>query len=177
MKKIESYISKRIKAIQSKYNFNPGVGTKQFFEPSPVLSREFGSFQELIKINQLLDLNIAIPYDSLGLSPENNLIKIKSKPTFVYFIQVERSNVWKIGNSWAPSKRLSQLQVGNSQVLYLRYQVEGDFKLEKKIQKHLKKYHIAGEHFQLDNDFVFRLVQDLKNGKNISSSQKQLSSD
>jgi hypothetical protein len=63
----------------------------------------------------------------------------------IYFIQNTETLNIKIGYSDRVAKRLSQLQVGNSQKLRLLFQMEGDRTKEKELHQRYRNKQLRGE--------------------------------
>lgn len=73
---------------------------------------------------------------------------------YVYLIgEMDNKGRYKIGSTKAKdvSKRLKQLQTGNSSELFIKesYETEHPFKLEKMLHNHFKSSNLIGEWFEL----------------------------
>lgn len=73
----------------------------------------------------------------------------RSPTTNCYIIHDKKNNAYKIGMSKNPTKRLKQLQTGNSNKLYLLASFKSNQYLEKFLHKLLSFDNIRGEWFEL----------------------------
>lgn len=171
---LSKVIESRLKSIQQKYNFNPEVGAEQINSDMKI---EYGAFKELVTIIEQAKLDVIIPYDPAGHSPQDYAKKKKERPFYIYFIR-KGKNEWKIGRSWNPSKRKQELQVGNEGkiVVYKKVQLsslEEVIDIESKLKKHTRKYKLNGEWRKLSVMQINNLIKALKN-KDFSSFDKLL---
>ena len=79
----------------------------------------------------------------------------------VYLIQLENSELFKIGYSKNPSERLRALQTANGGRLELIEAIETDFgyKLEKHLHRHYSLKRKIGEWFELNEEEVLRFKE------------------
>lgn len=138
-KKLTNYINKRLKSIQSRWNFNPNSNSLQVKDDT-ASCKDYGEFKCLLNIVDKFKLEVSIPYDPSGLNPKEHLHKRKQAKRYIYLAQVEGTNVWKIGCSKTPFNRVSNLQIGHDKHLILKYKFEGSFDLESKIKRKFKKF-------------------------------------
>jgi len=165
---IAAYVSERLGKIQSKYNFNPLIGAKQVEGASPLVTRDFGKFQELMHLVKVLKVSVGIPYDEKGLDPKESKVIPTEKAKTVYFARVQGSNIWKVGCSQNPYNRVSALQVGHDGHLSVVMTLPGGFELETLFKRYLRKYksrdrnHRKGEWFNIDPLKLKRLVSQVR---------------
>ena len=96
-KKIIKYNKDILNLIQKEYNFNPNLGIEQI-KSRPELKLIYTIFKNTISFIYSNDLDIKIPYDSLGLKTKQKTKIIK--PLSIYFCKVTTdSSIWKIGKS------------------------------------------------------------------------------
>ncbi len=137
---LRKHLEHRILLLQRKHNFDINSGLNQVGN-SRELARDFGAFQELIKLAEKFKLDVIIPHDPNGLTPESNLTTRKTRPTFVYFCrEIPDLTVWKIGYSIAPFVRNDALQNGNSRPIEMHLQIPGGRDLEQLIHSHLRNF-------------------------------------
>lgn len=170
--KIQSHLEKRLKAIQGRHNFNPRVGSRQVRE-HPELRQEFGAFQELLKLLEVLDLDIAIPYDPAGLDIRKTT-KVEAKPVYVYFMREQGDPIWKIGYSSNLYQRKGGVQTGNSNYVGIVHKiackdVEEARSREKQLHRYFEKlktrHHnssVKGEWYRIRPSEVTATVKRLK---------------
>jgi hypothetical protein len=97
--------------------------------------------------------------------------------TFIYLIYNKNKNEVKIGYAADPIKRLSQLQVGTTDVLSILSTFEGGVEEERYLHQTLQEYRLSGEWFMNDyvvlktvTDFAFnRLCANLNNVSEIQA--------
>lgn len=152
------FIEKQLFLLQQKYNFNPDLGKKQIRNHAE-LQCAYGRFEVLKEIAN--HMGIGIPYDPSGSGHAHVVGGVAM--CYVYFIHEVGSTIWKIGSSTNPHARLMQIRVGNPHDLHIKYLAPGGLKEEKTVQSVLKKYHIRGEWYDIDNeDIVKKFVKDLE---------------
>lgn len=138
---LETFITKRLKVIQKKHNFNPNYGKKQIAN-KPELLIDYTVFAEYLKLIESLNLNIEIPYNPFNI---NKKTKLKSDKSYVYFARLmSNSSIWKIGFSKAPYKRGKTLQTANHESIKIIYQIPGARDLEQQILKFTIKFETNG---------------------------------
>lgn len=109
---------------------------------------------------ELLEYNFDLDFPEIKNFFENMINDSSDKNTFIYFIRTVNSNMVKIGKSKNPLKRLSQLQTGNRELIYIDAMISLNDKYEKIIHKYFKKEHSGKEWFFLSdrlNDFIDRI--------------------
>ena len=91
-------------------------------------------------------------------------MKIKK---YLYLIQCDNSNFYKVGISEDPEERLKALQVGCPYPLVLIYKkyLKNAFRVEKALHKSLKNKQEIGEWFRLSKDEI-KLIQQGEEGIN-----------
>lgn len=72
----------------------------------------------------------------------------------VYLIRRKGTNIYKVGFSKQPEKRLKTLQTGNAETLILIKQWQGDRELEKKIHDKLRP-HISERQRKLKGEWFY----------------------
>lgn len=90
----------------------------------------------------------------------------------VYLIkQKGKGNFWKIGHSKDPAKRLQELQVGNPNVLELKYiiQSKNSELLEREIHNRLGESRVRGEWFVFSYADRFKLMKVLRKSTEVLS--------
>jgi len=119
---LEEYISRRLKAIQKRRNFNPATGTKQVTE-NPKLAKEYGRFRELVDQIQKLELNVPVPYDPTATGRSES--KDVTKNYKIYFMRrydnLLASDIYKLGYSYQPSSRIKSLQTAQDGTLRITH--------------------------------------------------------
>lgn len=156
---LSKHVARRLRTLQKKRNFDPRLGARQTAGMvDPEVHKDFGRFDELLKVVKAFHLDVEVPYDA-------GAIPLESKPTRVYFAQAVGTSSWKIGCSQNPPKRAQGLQTGNPKVLNVVRSIPGDKTLERQIHRYLKHYQIQGmtrEWFSLNRRVVLALVKRLK---------------
>lgn len=81
----------------------------------------------------------------------NNFIFLMKKKGFLYLIRDEFTGYIKIGISLNPTKRIKELQTGNSNTLTLIYTIQTEYyiSLESTLHRHYKHLNIINEWFDL----------------------------
>jgi predicted GIY-YIG superfamily endonuclease len=90
---------------------------------------------------------------------------IKDTSGFIYLVQIQESNLYKIGYSKNVIQRLATLQTANALELII---VERFFSLnarylEREIHKHYEAQRVRGEWFQLSNDLIKDFIHTINN--------------
>jgi len=156
-KDINEYVARRIKDIQKRYNFDPRGGVAQI-KTAPELGEPYWRFRELVEMVQKLSLQVDVLYDPNG---GNNASAIKPRETYVYFARKAGTDVYKIGFSKTPVRRVQEVQTGNDGHLHLVAQIPGGRELESKIKRELQQHKPRdrnkshkGEWFQLTPEIL-----------------------
>lgn len=81
----------------------------------------------------------------------------RRKSDRVYFIQSGGSRAIKIGVSWNPARRLSDLQAGHHEKLFLIAEVPGDVTMERELHKEFASTRMSGEWFSCTDELLSRI--------------------
>ena len=114
---------------------------------------------------ELLEYNFDLDFPEIKKFFENIINDSSNKNTFIYFVRGVNSDMVKIGKSKNPLKRLSQLQMGTHELLYIDAMISLNDKYEKIIHKYFEKEHASNEWFFLSdrlNDFICRVWEKQK---------------
>jgi hypothetical protein len=172
---VTEYLVRRLTDIQKRHNFDPEAGAAQVKELSPATIRDFGAFQELRHMAEMLGVEVKIPYDPFGLKPEENHVPLESRPTYVYFTRlVTEPDVWKIGFSANPHEREGSIQTHNAGHVDLAFSIPCPGRseareLERRLHRHFRKAKtrnrndsLKGEWFRLPLSEVKDTIQRIK---------------
>lgn len=128
---------------------------------------EFGQFKELRELCRILDIQVDLPYDPMGL--DSGTTHKSNLGYFVYFMRDIGTTTWKVGRSVEPLRRKGEVQVGHDGLLDLRHTVkcadEASMKaMENALKLFLKQkgFHIRGEWFTLYPEYARDLAADLQ---------------
>ena len=96
--------------------------------------------------------------------------------SYVYFVKPYNKNLFKIGSTPKPKRRLSQLQTGCPDKLYLHACIEATQpkELEKSIHSQLNNYHKRGEWFEVDVQIIDDIVWKLQGKPTIYEIEEHL---
>lgn len=88
---------------------------------------------------------------------------------YIYLIQREDENSYKIGNSKNVKSRLKMLQTANDKKLYIIHEFYSEFptKLEIMLHNVYKRYQKSGEWFHLDQIHVDTFLEECKKNEEL----------
>ena len=83
---------------------------------------------------------------------------------FIDHMKYNGYGLYKIGASYDPQERLRQARTwGDFESIYESEEVVDCAKLEKEVHQSLRKYHVAGEWFQVTKDIAINTIKELAN--------------
>lgn len=142
MKTPQTYVLSRLSSIQKRFNFNPAVGRKQVRGASAERALAYGQFSELLNLARKFNWG-DVPYDPTG---HIGTTKPADNKDFVYFARLANTQIYKIGHSKTPYKRVASVQLGNDCRLIVVAVIDGGRELERKIHKLLRRYKTRDAH-------------------------------
>lgn len=168
--KIETYVAKRLAAIQKRNNFDPHVGARQI-SGRPEMRADYIRFKELIALIQACNLSVKIPFEAREV-----LIDSVEPDVHVYAFQKIETTIFKIGWSRDPDFRIGQVQTSNEGALTLVDLAPGGFTLEQAIHRHLRLFKTRhrnrahkGEWFNIDPKILAKIFVAARSGETFSN--------
>jgi hypothetical protein len=167
---LADYISRRLKDIQKKHNFNPHIGVKQIAKRED-LKEPYYRFRELVDLIQKLNLSVPIPCDPIGFCPGKSVAAQKPQKLYLFrkYDGSYPTDIYKLGYSTNTHKRLEQVQGGNDGTLHVVLDIPGGRKLERYLKIRLREYKTRdvksiqkGEFFRLPPAVMRPLLKELK---------------
>jgi len=94
----------------------------------------------------------------------NGKSNLSKKGSMIYIIQMENTDIFKIGVADDPISRIRGIQVGNPYRLKLidSFYKENAYEVERKIHKRYKKHRMVGEWFELSSESIEKLRKNRK---------------
>lgn len=164
-KGMKALITKRLKAIQSKYNFNPNQNAIQVRGLPAPIREAYASFKELVALAK--EAGVPIPYSPSGVRKVTRAETVKPIQECVYLCQRKGTTEWKVGYSKRAHERINSLNTGNSGTLILRAKVPGGRSFEQRILRYLAPLKIPGksrEWVYLDPALAKEVIRKMRKG-------------